>query len=525
RINKWGIISQDLTGKIEFFVEYIDKANNGMVSNIKYRFVDGEIVPYSSIDTTRTKQMAERIKTNAYALPSIELEPTKSARKKVAKYILEPLQKVAGDAVDLMPFEQVHMTIGYDSTPMTQQEIGKKIKGLKKFLKKDKDDSVILKRQETKFLLKEKVSDIEIFSVIDTLREKFFNYRTSMAGTLKLMPDGVIIYEITDEDLIEKMLELRSTLQKDSKYKTPKIVHMTIGRITDEKLLDGSGQSKQELAELLKKINETIYEINKKNALSKIKTSFTLKSGYVSSTGDKDYVVARGFPKKESLVIVKNLIRKSKTKFEFFYEVVVAPIIEETLFRFVPFFITGLFVSSPASIIPAIVTAIVGVLGFSFAHPLFDKINNYFYKQIEKGKIKNTFIAELFNQKIPVRNVRDFLFPSLIFTAIYVAISIAFPQTTFVAFAATTVVHSLLNIFANNKLTIVQTSQNKKELNLELGMIIETLKNIARNNESLGYKKARNDFIDDFENIGTDKKIIAQKVTELFDFVKQNCEK
>ena len=525
RINKWGIISQDLTGKIEFFVEYIDKANNGMVSNIKYRFVDGEIVPYSSIDTTRTKQMAERIKTNAYALPSIELEPTKSARKKVAKYILEPLQKVAGDAVDLMPFEQVHMTIGYDSTPMTQQEIGKKIKGLKKFLKKDKDDSVILKRQETKFLLKEKVSDIEIFSVIDTLREKFFNYRTSMAGTLKLMPDGVIIYEITDEDLIEKMLELRSTLQKDSKYKTPKIVHMTIGRITDEKLLDGSEQSKQELAELLKKINETIYEINKKNALSKIKTSFTLKSGYVSSTGDKDYVVARGFPKKESLVIVKNLIRKSKTKFEFFYEVVVAPIIEETLFRFVPFFITGLFVSSPASIIPAIVTAIVGVLGFSFAHPLFDKINNYFYKQIEKGKIKNTFIAELFNQKIPVRNVRYFLFPSLIFTAIYVAISIAFPQTTFVAFAATTVVHSLLNIFANNKLTIVQTSQNKKELNLELGMIIETLKDIAKNNESLGYKKARNDFIDDFENIGTDKKIIAQKVTELFDFVKQNCEK
>ena len=110
------------------------------------------------------------------------------------------------------------------------------------------------------------------------------------------------------------------------------------------KLLDGSEQSKQELAELLKKINETIYEINKKNALSKIKTSFTLKSGYVSSTGDKDYVVARGFPKKESLVIVKNLIRKSKTKFEFFYEVVVAPIIEETLFRFVPFFITGLFV-------------------------------------------------------------------------------------------------------------------------------------------------------------------------------------
>jgi phosphoenolpyruvate synthase/pyruvate phosphate dikinase len=525
RIKEWDIISKDLTGKIEFFVEYADEANNGMVSKIEYLFVDGQIVPYAVIDNDRTKQMAERINANKYALPSIELEPTKSARKKVAKYILEPLQKVAGDAVDLMPFEQVHMTIGYDSTPMTQQEIGKKIKGLKKFLKKDKDDSVILKRQETKFLLKEKVSDIEIFSVIDTLIEKFFNYRTSMAGTLKLMPDGVIIYEITDEDLIEKMLELRSTLQKDSKYKTPKIVHMTIGRITDEKLLDGSGQSKQELAELLKKINETIYEINKKNALSKIKTSFTLKSGYVSSTGDKDYVVARGFPKKESLVIVKNLIRKSKTKSEFFYEVVVAPIIEETLFRFVPFFITGLFVSSPASIIPAIVTAIVGVLGFSFAHPLFDKINNYFYKQIEKGKIKNTFIAELFNQKIPVRNVRDFLFPSLIFTAIYVAISIAFPQTTFVAFAATTVVHSLLNIFANNKLTIVQTSQNKKELNLELGMIIETLKNIAKNNESLGYEKARNDFIDDFENIGTDEKIITQKVIELFDFVKQNCEK
>ena len=504
-ILNWDIISTDLTGSVEFYVEYKDNANKSTISNIKYRFVDGQIVSYSSIDNARTKQMLERIKTNTYAQPSIELEPTNTTRKKIAKHILEPLRKIIGNAVTLMPLEQLHMTIGYDSTPMTQQEI----------------DS----------LVQEGNISAEIFSVLDTLGQDFVNFRTSMAGTLKLMPDGVIIYEITDKDLIGKMVGFRTILKSvDSKYSSPSIVHMSIGRITDEKLLDGSEQSKQELAELLQKLNEKIYEINKKNALSKIKTTFTLKSGYVSSTGDKDFIFRRILPKKESLVVFKNLIDSSKTKLNFVHKVIIAPIIEELAFRFIPFFVAGLFVSNPVSIVPIIVTGIVGILGFSFAHPLADKINNYFYNEKETGKIKNDFISKLFSEQVNVRNLRDFLLPSTILTAVFVTASFVFPQSIFVAVIITSLLHSLNNAVSAKRenallLNIKQTpSSQDKSLEKEINQIIEMLEIIARN-KTLGYRQERSDFIDDFENIGEDKEAITQKVIELFEFVVQNQKK
>ena len=504
-ILNWDIISIDSKGKTEFYVEYKDNANKGMVSNIRYRFIDGEIIPYSSVDTSRTKQMLERITTNKYAQPSIELEPTNATRKKIAKHILEPLQKVAGDSVKLMPFGQLHMTIGYDSTPFSQSEQDK--------------------------LAEENNSSDDIFTVLDNLGEDFVNFRTSMAGTLKLMPDGVIIYEITDKDLIEHMLGFRTTLKNiDSKYRTPSIVHMSIGRIFDMKLLDGSEQSKQELAELLEKINETIYEINKKKALSKVKTTFTLKSGYVSSTGDKDFAFRRLLPKKESLVVFKNLVDSSKTKLSFAYKVIVAPLIEEFLFRFVPFFVTGLFVSSPVSIVPVIVTGIIGILGFSFAHPLADKINNFINKEINDGKITNSFISKLFSGDLTIRNVRDFLIPSTILTAVFVTFSFIFPQSIFAAFIITSLLHSINNFIVlktrNGLLLNIKqiSSSQENNLNSEINQIIETLKGFTKN-RSLPYEKERDAFINDFENIGEDKGAIAQKVIELFDFVIKNHKK
>ncbi|MCR4662816.1 MAG: hypothetical protein K5622_02870, partial [Endomicrobiaceae bacterium] len=442
-ILNWDIISEDLTGKIEFVVSYRDNANKQTISTIRYQFVDGNIIPYSSIDVEKTKQMLERITNNKYAQPSIELEPTDSVRKKIAKNILEPLQKVVGNSVSLMPAEQLHMTIGYDSTPMTQDQI----------------DALV------------ETSDIndDIFSVLDVLGNDFVNFKTSVAGTLKLMPDGVIIYEITDKTLIEKMLQLRTTLKdNDSKYGTPSIVHMSIGRIADKTLLDGSEQSKQELAELLEKINETIYEINKKNALSKIKTNFTLKSGYVSSTGDKDFVFRRILPKKESLIIFKNLFDSSKSKLDTINKVIIAPVLEEVIFRFIPFLLTGLLVPGSTIVIPSIVTMFVSFLGFSVAHPLADKINNYFYKKIEEGKITNKFISKLFTKKLTVRDIKDFILPSASLTYIFLAIPIVAPQAIYLALAISVLYHSLNNWLVIKKdkgpvLTVIQGSSQDYE--------------------------------------------------------------
>lgn len=442
-ILNWDIISDDLTGNIEFVVSYKDKANKQMVSIIRYKFVDGNIIPYSSVDVEKTKNMLERVTSNKYAQPSIELEPTNTVRKKIAKHILDPLQKVAGKSVSLMPAEQLHMTIGYDSTPMTQEQI----------------DS----------LVEESDISADIFSVLDILNRDFVNSKTAMAGTLKLMPDGVIIYEITDKDLLKQMFGLRTTLlNADSKYKTPNIVHMSIGRITDKKVLDGTEQSKQELAELLEKINETIYEINKKNALSKIKTTFTLKSGYVSSTGDKDFVFRRILPKRESLVIFSNLMDSSKTRMNLINKVIIVPIVEEVLFRFIPFVITGLFVSSPAFVVPAIVTGIISLFGFSIAHPLADKINNYFYEKVEQGKITNKFISNLFNGKVQVRKMSSFLFQSASLTYIFLAVSFVFPHMSFLALALVISYHALNNFLAlqqEEKLPLLNIKQDSQQDN------------------------------------------------------------
>ena len=522
-------------GQAEFYVEYKDNANKGMVSNIRYRFIDGKIISYSSIDTVRTKQMLERITTNRYAQPSIELEPTDSTREQISEYILEPLEKAlkslgkdAEKKVALMPFKQLHMTIGYDSTPMTQQLISS-LDGIKGSIEYESMSET--QRQQFESAVGSGSKFDEIFSTLDILGEDFVNFRTSMAGTLKLMPDGVIIYEITDKDLIENMLRIRTTFKTmDSKFATPSIVHMSIGRIKDMKLLDGSEQSKQELAELLEKINETIYEINKKKALSKVKTTFTLKSGYVSSTGDRDVIFKRILPKRESLVVFKNIFGNFNKKIDTIYKIVIAPVMEEFAFRFVPFFVTGLFVSSPVSIVPAIVTGIIGILGFSFAHLLADKINNLLNGKVEDGKIKNSFISKLFFGEISIRNIRDFLIPSTILTAVFITTSFMFPQSIFAAFIITSLIHSINNLVAANHenkvlLTIMQTpSPQDKNLDPEIDGIIEMLEDIARN-KYLSYRQERNDFLDDFENIGKDKEAITQKVIELFNFVAENHKK
>ena len=505
-ILKWDILSTDLLGTVEFYVEYRDNANKATISNVKYRFVDGQVIAYSSIDTQRTKQMLERITTNKYAQPSVELEPTTSTRKKIAKHILEPLRKISGSAVTLMPFEQLHMTIGYDSTSMTQQEM----------------DSLVQKGD----------TSTDIFSVLDMLGQDFVNFRTSMAGTLKLMPDGVIIYEITDKNLIEKMLGFRTVLKSvDSKYKAPSIVHMSIGRITDMKLLDGTEQSKQELADLLQKLNEKIYEINNKNALSKIKTTFTLKGGYVSSTGDKDFLFRRILPKKESLVVLKGFIDGSKTKLNFIYKVIIAPIIEEFAFRFIPFFISGLLISNPVSIVPAVVTGIVGILGFSFAHPLADKINNYLYNKVEDNENKSGFINKIFNRQLSVRDIKYFLAPSIVLTTVYIAVSLVLPQSVFIALAITTLIHSIYNFFAvkqnkGRELTLKKDYKQKKNSNIEVKQIDQSL--IDRTIDVLStltyYDKAK-EIADALSNLPKDANekynIVITQVYKLIDFLKE----
>ncbi len=422
-ILEWQILSSEVkTGNVEFVVKYRDNANKGTESTINYIYSDGEIKEYANIDIEKTVNMIKRIKANKYAAPSLELEPATSARKKLYRYILKPLSEISGDAVSLMPYKQLHMTVGYDSSGATPQQM---------------DES---------FLYQNKTHSI--FAATQNLGETFPSIKTSLAGTLKLMPDGVLIYTITDTDLIAQMLNLRKDFENlDPNYRVPKIVHMTIGRIFDESLFQDTPQAKEKLAEVIRLLNEKIYEINKAGELAKIKTSFTLKGGYVSSTGDKDFLTTRIYPKSQPLVIAKNFFKNASDVVRLIYTIVVAPVIEEGIFRAAPFILLTTFVfTTPFPIIPAIVTAFTGTIGFAYAHTLNDIIT----KSSQK------------------RDWKDLLSPATSLTWIYIVLSFIFPQYMLLAPIVTTVLHSIYNIRAltrgrfNDMLSVITGSKDDK---------------------------------------------------------------
>ena len=422
-IENWEIesVSPD---KTVYRVTYKDNSNKGTIIEKEYIYSHGETVPFSKIDLERTKSMAERTKSRKYAAPSVLLEPGNSARKKINKYILEPLKSVTDGFVSYMDYGQLHMTIGYDLSMLNLPA-------------EEMDDIVRIASPEA-----------DIFVQTKNLGQENLK-RTTLKGTLKLMPDGVIIYELKDTDLVEQMFNLRDKLTQNSKYTTPSIVHMTIGRITDTNLLDNSPESKQKLAELLRKINEKIYEINEANNLSKIKTRFNIKGGYVSSTGNQDFLVERILPKAEPLTILKKMIDSKSKAVKLALVTVIMPIAEEIVFRILPslpLVITSFAITTnPILIIPAVITAITGTFVFAYAHALEDKLTN----------------------KEQIRNWKLLLPQSVLLTGVYLGILILFPEQILLAPVIAIVLHSLNNIISvvSNKvfgLTVVDNSNENK---------------------------------------------------------------
>lgn len=485
-IENWEIesVSPD---KTVYRVTYKDNSNKGTIIEKEYIYSHGETVPFSKIDLERTKSMAERTKSRKYAAPSVLLEPGNSARKKINKYILEPLKSVTDGFVSYMDYGQLHMTIGYDLSMLNLPA-------------EEMDDIVRIASPEA-----------DIFVQTKNLGQENLK-RTTLKGTLKLMPDGVIIYELKDTDLVEQMFNLRDKLTQNSKYTTPSIVHMTIGRITDTDLLDNSPESKQKLAELLRKINEKIYEINEANNLSKIKTKFNIKGGYVSSTGNQDFLVERILPKAEPLTILKKMIDSKSKAVKLALVTVIMPIAEEIVFRILPslpLVITSFAITTnPILIIPAVITAITGTFVFAYAHAFADKITK--------------------QQKI--RDWKLLLPKSILLTSVYLCLLIIFPEQNILAPIVTIVMHSLNNFVATKLtktsfLTVRQSSSSQDNvLDFEINRIIETFKNISKN-KIFDYEQERSEFINFFENVGTDKDVIAKRVEELFNFVVQNHKK
>ncbi|GEM_PF-7101403 len=132
-------------------------------------------------------------------------------------------------------------------------------------------------------------------------------------------------------------------------------------------------------------------------------------------------------PNEESVQsIFNNIFKNTKTFWYRLYTTVIAPVWEEFVFRFIPFAITG----SLAAILPVplaafAVAAVAGLAAFPFAHVIADKL---FLKSGSK-----------------TRNFKDFILPSLVFTAVYVTASALFPAVPLAGFAASFLAHAVYN--------------------------------------------------------------------------------
>ncbi|MDD2524380.1 MAG: CPBP family intramembrane metalloprotease [Endomicrobiaceae bacterium] len=410
------------TSDAKFSVTYKDKSNNNMESTYEYLLdSNGIIQTYAQINTSKTIDMIDRYFGNKkYSLPSIIFEPDNSARKKIGKAVVEKLKFVAGNSISFMPVEKLHLTIAYDiGSEMTESQIQEAINA------KDVSNP--------------------IFADTEKLGKSLNYVKSPLEGKIKLMPDGVIILEISNEEIISQILGLRNILKKGNKYDFPKIVHMTIGRITDTNLLNGSNQqSRQQLANLISKLNDKIYEINKQNQLSKIKSSFSIKSGYLSATGDQDYLVIKVKPSSQLLSILNNLFKDIKSIKYKFYTCFIAPIWEETVFRFLPFMITGLFATN-TELMPILITSISGTLLFPLVHIIVDKITS----NTDNKNSKSLFIS------------------SAVLTSSYLLISAIFPGMPLLALATSTVLHSIYNVLSLRGIikTKVLSIFDNKEIN------------------------------------------------------------
>ena len=87
--------------------------------------------------------------------------------------------------------------------------------------------------------------------------------------------------------------------------------------------------------------------------------------------------------------------KNAKTPFYKFYTVIAAPVIEEAVFRFLPFVLAGAFFSNPVSFVPAAVTVAAGVFLFTFLHNIKNKSANVnFYSS--DPRMKYIFFSSIF---------------------------------------------------------------------------------------------------------------------------------
>ncbi|MHB9154689.1 MAG: 4-alpha-glucanotransferase, partial [Endomicrobiales bacterium] len=100
----------------------------------------------------------------------------------------------------------------------------------------------------------------------------------SLSGKLKLMPDGVIILEITDPGMTEGVRRIRSLFKGDEWY-LPKIVHVTVGRLRTLEYAPGD----------IRKIEEVLEAHNRAGTMNVLLSVDSVRFGQFTEQGQEEF--------------------------------------------------------------------------------------------------------------------------------------------------------------------------------------------------------------------------------------------
>jgi hypothetical protein len=138
------------------------------------------------------------------------------------------------------------------------------------------------KKSPMKKALLEPPSDADLLKAKNMTGKSLFEinpFKAKLSGNFKLMPDGVIVYQIDDPKILDAFTAMRAGAQNGQFWSSPEIVHITIGRLIP-------GQYSQSDID---KIVSILNAYNKNDPLSDIEFDFDgITFGSFSVTANED---------------------------------------------------------------------------------------------------------------------------------------------------------------------------------------------------------------------------------------------
>lgn len=272
------------------------------------------------------------------------------------------------------------------------------------------------------------------------------------------------------------------------------------------------------------KMTVTVKYKNKTNGLESV-VQYAVSDNKIEEIGqttrESDADISR--QKDKTMSLFNNIFKDTKSAFYKFYTVFVAPILEESVFKVLPFIVAGALFTNPVSAASIAFVSFFSVILFTLAHNMADMSKNL-----------NPYSSK--------RNTGYIFFSSILTTTIFFTVVALFPGMPIIAYGTSVLIHILNNALAlSGRLNIptlevfnINKTIAEKEVAKNYGSMISALEGIESTiygSFIREYWRLEGDLKDDFTSIVNIMKeakdlndeekyrIVSEQVNSLYAFV------